>query len=58
MIAFATPIHAHATNMASLLAHGGSTTLLELGLLALGLGDALVEDVGVLGLRRMLARLN
>lgn len=36
--------------MASLLAHGGSAALLHLGLLALGLGDTLVEDVGVLGL--------
>jgi len=35
--------------MASLLAHGGSTTLLHLLLLALGLGNTLVEDVGVLG---------
>ena len=36
--------------MASLLAHGRSTALLHLLLLALGLGNTLVEDVGVLGL--------
>lgn len=34
----------------SLLAHGGSTTLLHLGLLGLLLTNTLVEDVGVLGL--------
>jgi hypothetical protein len=34
-----------------LLAHRRSATLLELLLLALGLGNTLVEDVGVLGLR-------